>query len=807
MSKLVPVFVDLETYWSKDHTLTKMNPITYCTHKETELLSIAYKFGDSPAECVVGEGNIKAWAKQVVWSNKFVIGHNLSLFDSMILRWRLGIKPKMWGCSLAMSRPLHGLTVGGSLAALVEHYGIGKKDQSAIVNTKGRHLCDFTDAEINALMEYNKADVEQCAELFKRLLPQTPKAELQVIDMTVRMLVEPKFRVDTELLSRVLCEERERKHLMLLDLATMLGTNVVGKTDEEVADDVAKTLGSSSKFAKLLHDLGVEPPMKPSPANPEKQTYALAKTDEAFIALTQHNDPMVAAAANARLGVKSTILETRIEAFLEVARCTGGRMPIAKNYYGAHTGRFSGAFGLNQENLPRVERDKDGTPTGTPMNALRLSLCAPKGHKVVVSDLSGIELRVNHFLWQAPRSMELFRKAPAKADLYKDFASKLYNVPVAEVTEAQRQIGKLCIAEGTLVLTDRGEIPIEEVTANDKVWDGVEWVSTLGAVYKGEKEVIEYDGLIATPDHEVWVADGRKVPFWYAATQSLRLARTGAAGVPLGYGGVEFVQDDVSKCSLRGQHVTDSAMQGAYIRGNIGQMEPKVLQAKRRVWDLLNCGHRHRFTANGRLVSNCHLGLGYSAGAKTFVRIAKLMGGVRLSLDEATEIVARWRTEYAEIVRGWKKCQQALSAISQGCEVDVDPWGLVRTDKEGFVLPTGRKIRYPELRQIVGDDGKPVWKYGTGRNERFLTGGKCDENIVQALARDVLIDAIMRIKKKTGLYPAHTVHDEVVYIVPESDAESILEVVNNELQTPPSWWPDLVVWSKGDVADRYGEAK
>jgi len=646
MSKLVPVFVDLETYWSKDHTLTKMNPIAYCTHKETELLSIAYKFGDSPAECVVGEDNIKAWAKQVVWSNKFVIGHNLSLFDSMILRWRLGIKPKMWGCTLAMSRPLHGLTVGGSLAALVEHYGIGKKDQSAIVNTKGRHLCDFTDAEINALMEYNKADVEQCAELFKRLLPQTPKAELQVIDMTVRMLVEPKFRVDTELLSRVLCEERERKQLMLLDLATMLGTNVVGKTDEEIADDVAKTLGSSSKFAKLLHDLGVEPPMKPSPANPEKQTYALAKTDEAFIALTQHDDPMVAAAANARLGVKSTILETRIEAFLEVARCTGSRMPIAKNYYGAHTGRFSGAFGLNQENLPRVERDKDGTPTGTPMNALRLSLCAPKGHKVVVSDLSGIELRVNHFLWQAPSSMELFRKDPAKADLYKDFASKLYNVPVAEVTKAQRQIGKLC-----------------------------------------------------------------------------------------------------------------------------------------------------------------HLGLGYSAGAKTFVRIAKLMGGVSLSLDEATDIVARWRTEYAEIVRGWKKCQQALSAISQGCEIDVDPWGLVRTDKEGFVLPTGRKIRYPELRQIVGDDGKPVWKYGTDRNERFLTGGKCDENIVQALARDVLIDAIMRVKKKIGLYPVHTVHDEVVYIVPESDAESVLEIVNCELQTPPSWWPDLVVWSEGDVADRYGEAK
>lgn len=72
-----------------------------------------------------------------------------------------------------------------------------------------------------------------------------------------------------------------------------------------------------------------------------------------------------------------------------------------------------------------------------------MSLRAPKGKKVIVADLSGIELRVNHFLWKVPSSMALFNADPEKADLYKEFASSLYNVDKSEVTKEQRQVGKV----------------------------------------------------------------------------------------------------------------------------------------------------------------------------------------------------------------------------------------------------------------------------------------------------------------------------------------------------------------------------
>jgi DNA polymerase len=396
---------------------------------------------------------------------------------------------------------------------------------------------------------------------------------------------------------------------------------------------------------------------------------------------------------------------------------------------------------------------------------------------IVVCDKSGIELRVNHTLWKVRSSMELYRQDP-KADLYVAFAADRYGIKPEEVSEDQRQLAKLCLAEGTLVLTQRGEVPIEQVTASDKVWDGVEWVSTLGAVYKGVKHVIEYDGLTATPDHEVWVEDGRKVSLGYAAAQSLRLARAGGSGVPLGFGGAG-------------------------------------VERSARVWDLLNCGPRHRFTANGRLVSNCQLGLGFGAGWRTFQKVAWVMSGGQLVLTdaEADDVVRAWRKTYADIAQGWRTCHAALDHIHAGREEAIDPWGLCHTCKDGIRLPSGRLIRYPLLHEEgtgeYWDNGveKKEWWYGSGRFRARIYAGKVTENIVQALARDIICDDTLTIFKETGRRPFLQVYDELAYVVPEAEAEQMLGLLNEVMRTSPPYWKDLVLWSKGDIAERYGDAK
>jgi hypothetical protein len=60
---------------------------------------------------------------------------------------------------------------------------------------------------------------------------------------------------------------------------------------------------------------------------------------------------------------------------------------------------------------------------------------------------------------------------------------------------------------------------------------------------------------------------------------------------------------------------------------------------------------------------------------------------------------------------------------------------------------------------------------------------------------------------ETGRRPALEVYDELVYIVEEDHAEDFLDVLQGRMRQPPAWWPELVTWSEGDIADSYGDAK
>lgn len=99
-----------------------------------------------------------------------------------------------------------------------------------------------------------------------------------------------------------------------------------------------------------------------------------------------------------------------------------------------------------------------------------------------------------------------------------------------------------CVARDTLVLTDKGEVRIQDITFDHKVWDGQNFVSHAGAVCRGVQRVIEYDDLIATPDHEVMTNDGWK-RFEEAAGRQLRITRTGFGGKPVRFADHRFEDD------------------------------------------------------------------------------------------------------------------------------------------------------------------------------------------------------------------------------------------------------------------------
>ena len=402
------VTIDFETYYDRDYSLSKLTTEAYVRSPSFEIIGVGIKVNDYPTDWYSGD-NPGKFLNSLDYRNKAILCHHTA-FDGAILSWHFGIRPKLWLDTLSMARPLHQLTVGGSLAKLATYYGLGKKGDE-VVAALGKRRADFTPQDLAQYGKYCINDVELTRQLFDKLKVGFPVSELLAIDQTLRMYTEPVIELDVPLLEEHLVQVRAKKVALMEEVAV---------TREDIM--------SNQKFADALQQLGVEPPTKTSPTT-GKQTLAFAKTDKAFTDLAEHTDVRVQALVAARLGVKSTLEETRTEALIGVA--ARGALPIMLNYYGAHTGRFSGGDKLNLQNLP-----SRGNTT------IRRALKAPEGHMVISSDSSQIEARTVAWIAGQEDLVQAFREA---RDVYSEFATEVYGRKITKADKVERFVGKTCI--------------------------------------------------------------------------------------------------------------------------------------------------------------------------------------------------------------------------------------------------------------------------------------------------------------------------------------------------------------------------
>jgi len=402
------LYVDFETYYANDFGFKSHTTEEYIRDKRFEVIGVAVKRNNEGTQWFSGTHAATAeFLAQFRWDDSIVVAHNAK-FDVAILTWLFGIVPYKIADTLSMARALHTIEVGGSLAALSEYYGLGIKG-TEVVNAINKRRIDFTSEELARYGEYCKQDVELTAKLFGKLAQGFPVFELHLIDLTIRMFTEPVLVLDKQVL---------RDHL----------DSVTAKREaltQQITHD-PKILRSNPQFAELLRSMGVEPPTKIS-LTTGKETYAFSKADEGFRALLEHDNPDVQILAAVRLGVKSTLEQTRTERFLGIAE--RGTLPIPLRYYAAHTGRWGGDDKLNMQNLPRG-------------GALKKAVCAPDGYVFVDCDLSQIEARI--LAWLAEQD-DLVAAFARKDDVYKIMASAIYGKPVDEVTKEERFVGKTTI--------------------------------------------------------------------------------------------------------------------------------------------------------------------------------------------------------------------------------------------------------------------------------------------------------------------------------------------------------------------------
>ena len=392
------VTLDFETYFSADYTLSKMTTEEYIRDPRFKAHLVGWKEGDTPAGWFPA-GLLHNYAD--VLAESAVLCHHAH-FDGLILAHHFGIRPAFWLDTLSMARLIFGTEVGGSLGKLAKHFKLPDKNVPYDLFKGIRDLPADIEGQLGDGCAH---DVELTHAIFKKLLPIVPRSELRVIDQTIRMFTEPKFTLDVPAATRELDSQKDKKRALLAK---------IGATEAEMA--------SSAQFKTLLEALGVPCPMKISPTHPDKEIPALSKTDQGMKELLEHENETVAAMAAARLGVKSTIGETRATRLLSMA--DRGALPVYLKFAGAHTLRFAGGDKVNWQNF---------TP------ALKKCIKAPKGYRVVTVDSSQVECRGVNWLAGQRDVLDKFARG---IDIYSENSTAFYGRPITRADKKERHLGK-----------------------------------------------------------------------------------------------------------------------------------------------------------------------------------------------------------------------------------------------------------------------------------------------------------------------------------------------------------------------------
>jgi DNA polymerase bacteriophage-type len=416
------LYFDVETHYSTEYSLTKMDPPSYILDPRFELIMAGAAFDDEPVLIIDGP-DVEAWLNTLDRDDIGLVSHNAQ-FDASILSWRYNWRPRMIIDTLSISRTVIANRLERHRLGDVSAY-LGLPDKfTTLDDVKGMTRADIiANGMWSAFSTYCTNDTELCRDIFKLLAPNLPDEEFVLHDLVLRMAVDPVLLGDVNVLAEYHAEVLTRKELifaraMMLDI-------IQNKQD----------LMSNIKFAKALERLGVTPPRKVSPSNPTVSTWAFDKRDEEFQELRNHENPLVVDLVETRLGYKSTIEETRTARLLNIAQLefphhAPNVLPIALRVAGARTHRLSGDWKCNFQNMGRGSK-------------IREALVAPPGHQLVAADARQIEARILAWYCGQQDLVESFRQGK---DVYAEFASKLFHETItAETHPKERFLGKTAV--------------------------------------------------------------------------------------------------------------------------------------------------------------------------------------------------------------------------------------------------------------------------------------------------------------------------------------------------------------------------
>ena len=527
------IYLDFETYYDVQVTLSKMSTVQYINHPDFKVWGVGIKVEDNETEWY-SEDETPSVLEQIDWANTAVVCHN-TLFDAYILTQYFGYRPAFYYDTAAMSRGLYPNLSARLKDCVVREFpsDLSKRKGEELVNAKGvRDLDPELDAQIGG---YCIQDVDLTYELFQSYVRNYPDKEIRIIDLTVRMFVEPKLILDRGLL-------------------TTYKEDIATRTEQAIlaSGTTREVLASQVKFKEYLESLDIVVPTKKSPTTGQ-QIPAFGKNDSAYIQMCNMY-PEHSCVWEARELVKSRIEETRAQRFIDSTN-PDGTFSVPLRYYAAHTGRFGGSDKINLQNLPRG-------------STLRRAIMAPQGQRLYIADLSNIEARM--LAWLA-KEHELVQAFATGRDVYCEFASQIYGRTITKDDKLERYVGKTAILGlGYGMGADKFKLTLKTGSPSVEISDSV-----------AQNIVMQYRGMYPN------------IPRLWSGMKDALFQMVNPRGVGLKYGPLTInrkallLPNDMSLSypDLRyqgGEFVYDTS-KGTYIRTHGPRVTENVVQALARI--------------------------------------------------------------------------------------------------------------------------------------------------------------------------------------------------------------------------------
>ena len=371
--------LDFESYYDKHCSIRVLGPVGYFSHPDFDpyLVSVV---GDDGYE-FVGDPKEFDWS---ILKDNIVLSHNASFDQGLYLfgvkaKWWPSVDYKEWHCTADMSVYCgHPRSLKKATEEVLK-ISLSKETRDAM---KGIEWSKMDEKFKQEVLDYATKDSEYCLQLWQHLSESWPEREREISRMN-RESSQKGLPIDVELLR----EQKEKINLLLFETE-----NTIPWIDKA-------PILSRKAFNAECRKAGVEPPKSLALTNKEANEW-IKKNGKEYV--------WIQSVRNYR---RVNSVKRKIESF-ENATYSDLRFYGNIMYFGASvTGRFSGAGGnLNLQNLPRGEMFGCN---------LRHLIKAEEGKKIIVADLSQIEVRTLCWLAEDKKSLERIKKSK---DIYEAFA-------------------------------------------------------------------------------------------------------------------------------------------------------------------------------------------------------------------------------------------------------------------------------------------------------------------------------------------------------------------------------------------------